>query len=206
VKQTWKSIVPMSFTEKEKELLAKYYPDAYKIAYSFKAPQIGDDVRENIAFNALQRSVKSFDDTKKTKFTTFLYLCIYNSLKSEVQRQHRLPYHIAQVHDHHTSEWMSILPLLPEKIYKGQEDKEHYDQFVKRLKERLNTRRTEILEMLMNPDTHLAEYGKTVQVHRIPKRLTYTIIAKKIGKSVSKVSFEIKVIREQAKQVLKELE
>ncbi len=97
VKQTWKTIVPMDFTEKEKELLAKYYPDAYRIAYSFKAPQIGDDVRENIAFNALQRSVKSFDDTKKTKYTKLLYLCIYNILKRELKRHQRLLYQISVI-------------------------------------------------------------------------------------------------------------
>lgn len=71
-------------------LVAKYYQDAYKLAADMNFRWIPDDVRENIAFAALERAAKSFDPTRGVKFTTYLYRIIRNALTIEHNR--RQPY------------------------------------------------------------------------------------------------------------------
>lgn len=205
LKKVWRDIASVEFNTKQKQLLSQHYSDAYRIAYSFKAPQIADDVRETIAFNALQCAVKAFDKTKHAKFTTLLYLCVYNSLKSEVQRLQRQPHQISEIQDSLTSEYVSIFNILSAKE-SAPYDWNRYDQFVRRLKQRLDERRQLILDMLINPETYLSKHTHDFKIHKIPKRMTYSVIAKRLGKSVSKVSCEMKIIRQEARQVLEELD
>lgn len=68
-------------------LVAKYYEDAYKLSAKMGFHTIPEDVRENIAFAALERAARTFDTSRGTKFITYLYQIIRNALIVEYNRK-----------------------------------------------------------------------------------------------------------------------
>jgi RNA polymerase sigma factor (sigma-70 family) len=204
MKKIWKEIANVDLNAQERDLMSEYYPLAYRIASRFKSHLISDDIKENIAFNALQRAVKAYNPNKNTKFSTFLYLCIMNNLKSEVQRAHRLPNQVSEVADPLTQEYTNIFELLLPTSKLENYDWNQFNQFVNRLKSKLNDRRKLMLDMLIDPEQYLEKCSKQFKLKRIPKHMTYSIMAKVIGRSVAKIAIDMKGIREQAKKTLKE--
>jgi len=216
----------MSDELKNSKLVSENYLLAYRIAQNFHAPYMGDDIKENVAFKALQYAAEHFDAHRGAAFSTFLNMCVRGQLKSEALRFKRLPYQVSGVRDEKTGEDKDIFEFIDSDIGWQAENRSLYDDgLLNKLQKRLTDQRNLILKSFLFPEQLLREYVDRIRTklrydhrtkkrhslkhcqkycYRFPKRMTWAARQKVVGKSAGRIAFEMKSIRLITLEVLKE--
>lgn len=190
---------------KHNAVIENYYPLALRIAGDFKAPQLGEDLKETVACNALIRAVDHYDPLRSTaKFSSFLFLCITNELKSEVKRFNKKPIQVAEIHNELSGEMTSIFEVI-ETAADIQHDWDSFKKFTDAVHERLSERHKMLFEMLVYPEASLQKYTKQMGWSKEPRKMTYQVMGKIIGRSTARVATEVQNVREIVKAVYQEI-
>lgn len=187
------------------QFLQEYYPYAYTLVESFKTPYLGDDEKENIAWTALERAIKTFDTEKGTKFSSYLYLLISNDMKSAITKKKKLPLSIREVPDEE-GETKDIFEFIEDYKAAKEFEPDKYQEIKLELSKRLTPRQKQLVDMLESPEVYIDKYNKQFKPEKLLKKLNYDAIGAMLNVSIATISFELKKIRDILSQTLKEID
>lgn len=190
------------------QFLKDFYPYAYTVAkeYAKSSIYLSDDVRENIAWNALERALKTYDTTKGASFKTYLTLLIQNDLKSEIEKMQRRPLSVRDVVDVETGEQKDIFDFIADSKELKETNLSQYNELMRSLEKQLSSRQKQLLDMLMAPEVYVQKYNEIYKPEKKANRLNYEMIGQMLGISVASVTYELKKIQTALKNVLQKMD
>lgn len=194
-------------TQLAEKLVADNYHYAYKIAYMFKSHLMPDYVKEEIALNALYKAAEKFDPSRGVTFSSVLYRYVMNALGNKKACLKRLPVVVDESSsssaDYDSSNTViNLFDRVKAKEEPTSFDLDGYKKLRGSLDSKLTDRQKKLVEILYDQDSFLEDYIKEHNPRTKPVKVTFDLIGKVLGLSKARISQEVKVIRNVAREVL----
>jgi DNA-directed RNA polymerase specialized sigma24 family protein len=187
------------------DFLRDYYAYSYAVAENFRTPYLGDDEKENVAYQALQRALRTFDTARGMKFSNYLHLVIVNDLRSAVEKAKRRPISVTEVSDNE-GESKDIFEFIEDYKSSKDVDQNMYNLLTTELEKHLTDPQKQIIDMLMSPEVYVSKYNNEFKSKKPAKKLNYDVMAAFLGVSIATISFEMKKIRNVLEKVVKDID
>jgi len=197
-------VLGKKLSEKEvQQFLKDYYPYSYLIAEKYRSPYLTDDVKENIAWTALERALKTYDSEKGASFKSWLYIAVTNDLHSEVAKMKKRPISVRDIEEPETGERKDIFEFIADSKVLQQSDPTFYNELLDALEKALTPRQRQLLDILMTPQKYVDEFNQKYKTEAT--KLNYDMIGKMLNISIASITYEVHKIQKITNEILQKL-